>query len=199
MHDERAYRVLRMGGISLLIFYFICCPSFEFSPLGVLGYFLISTLIAIAFVVLRIAGRFAKLNQYHFFPISGEQKIESGNWVADKAAYVISMTRGRQILYSVTEDGLICVPLLLVGLNFATSFIGGVIFGFMHIGRFTYLECLVKALIYCVVCLVILPQGILTVIAGHLTLNLIALAVAERAPNVVPSAHPPSRSKAPDG
>ena len=182
LRDERTYLVLRISGISLLIFYFFCCPSFEFSLLGVLGYFLISTLIAIALVALKIADRFPKLNQYLFFQFPSERKIESGNWAEDKAAYLSSMARGKQILYSITEDGLICVPLLLIGLNFATSCIGGMIFGLMHLGRFTYLECLAKSLTYCVVCLVILPQGILTVIAGHLTLNVIALAVVKRAP-----------------
>jgi hypothetical protein len=44
----------------------------------------------------------------------------------------------------------------------------------LHLGRFTYLECIGKSITYALVCYFVLPHGVLTVAVGHLIMNGVA-------------------------
>jgi len=49
-------------------------------------------------------------------------------------------------------------------------------FGISHIGGRTLLDCCLKVVVYGLVCLLVRPHGLLTVVAGHLVNNMIGLA-----------------------
>jgi hypothetical protein len=102
-------------------------------------------------------------------------------WALHQAKYLEDSARGGAILTTPTEDGLICVPVLLLGIAPISALIAGIVFGGIHLARFTYLECIGKAIAYAIVCYVVLPFGLLTVAVGHLLLDVIALAVVKLA------------------
>lgn len=102
--------------------------------------------------------------------------LSNNEWVIKQAQYFESGFQKKAILLTPSEDGLICVPVILAGINPVSVVLGGLTFGFLHLGRFTYLDCIGKGVIYSLVCLLILPHGLLTVIAGHFGMDLLALA-----------------------
>jgi hypothetical protein len=83
--------------------------------------------------------------------------------------------RAKAVFFTISEDGFICVPILLIGINPFAALAGGAVFGVIHLGRFTYLECIAKAVIYSLACLWVLPYGLLTLVAGHFTSDVIVL------------------------
>jgi hypothetical protein len=100
-----------------------------------------------------------------------------------QAEYLSALFRGTAILSSPAEDGLICVPVLLLGISPVSALMGGFAFGLLHIGRFTYLECIGKGVTYTLLCYFLLPYGVLTVVIGHLIMNgvtFVALQVGRR-------------------
>jgi len=131
-------------------------------------------------VGLKLAERFPEMNRYRFIQVSKNDEarpLSEKEWGARRAEYLESSLRGMAIFLTPAEDGLICVPVLLVGVNMITAVLGGLAFGLLHLGRFTYLECVGKTVIYSLAILLILPQGLLTLIAGHFTVDIIGLLI----------------------
>ncbi len=128
-------------------------------------------------VVLGLPKRLPKLDRYHFAHGSAgteSKPLSESEWVLKQAEYTKSGFRNKAILFSPSEDGLVCVSVILAGISLASAILGGLIFGFLHLGRFTYLDCIGKAIIYGLVCFLVLPHGLLTVITGHFGMNLFA-------------------------
>jgi hypothetical protein len=100
--------------------------------------------------------------------------VSSDDWALKQANYLNSGFRAKAVLSTPAEDGLICVPVLLAGIGPVSILLGGLAFGFLHLGRFTYLECMAKSITYAAVCYFVLPHGVLTVVLGHAIMNGIA-------------------------
>lgn len=166
---KSTYNLLKGLGFLFLILYFYIYRDFSFSFLWALLYILIALLVSNIVVWLDLDRRFPILNKYLFL----QTKVASNEdeYVKVVGNYLLSMFKGWSFLHTPGEDGFICVPLLLLGINPITALLGGFIFGFLHLGRFTYFECLMKFIIYSFACYFVLPHGVLTVIAGHMALN----------------------------
>jgi hypothetical protein len=183
--SQWTYRILKIVGLLLLAFYFSYYPEFSFSIFGVIGYVLLSVAVSATAVGLNFSNRFPALNQYlcaSNVSDNGAWAEREQSWVNQKSAYLREGLRGTQMLFSPAEDGLVCVPVLLIGIDFVTSTAGGVVFGLIHLGRFTYLECLGKAIIYTLACFFILPYGILNIIFGHFAMNVVGFVILKLAP-----------------
>jgi hypothetical protein len=128
---------------------------------------------------------FPRLNDYLLYRNDGhkEASLSGDEWALRQAGYLGSGFRGKTILITPAEDGLVCVPVLLVGIGWLSAALGGIAFGLIHLGRFTYLECIGKSITYALVCYFVLPHGLLTVALGHMITNgiaFIAIQVAKR-------------------
>jgi len=173
------YTTLRVVGAALFVGYLIFTKDWRISALWVLAFPAISLSIAWLFVLLKLFDRFPKLNRYLLHPQNKAigKGLSENEWALAQAKYLESGFRGKALLCSPAEDGFVCVPLLLVGIGVLPAVLGGVAFGVIHLGRFTYLECLGKSLTYALVCYFVLPYGLLTVAAGHLIMDLVGLVV----------------------
>lgn len=168
--------ILRVSGFSLLAAFLLLWSDFSFSLVGALGYVLISFAVSYLIAALKIAERFPKLDRYHFVAEKDlQQSASQEEWAAKQAAYLESGFRGQRIFLTPSEDGLICVPVVLLGINPLTALLGGAVFGLLHLARFTYVECMGKAVIYALACYFVLPYGLLTIVAGHFMNDLLAL------------------------
>jgi hypothetical protein len=148
--------------------------DFTLSIAWAFGYVAMSLLVALAITKLKVSERLPVLNGYLLYSAKStntDARLSQEEWTKRKAAYLESGFRRAQILFTPAEDALICVPILLIGINAFTASIGGIAFGLMHLGRFTYLECIGKSFIYGLACYFILPHGLLTVVMGHLILD----------------------------
>jgi hypothetical protein len=173
------YFALRMAGLAVGATYLVLIRDFAFSVVWASGYVLISFVVAAVLVKSKLGERWPWLHSYHFAKprtySSDRERYTNETWAVEKAAYLERGLRGWQILFAVAEDGLICIPVLLIGITPASCLLGGMVFGVIHVGRFTYLECSGKAIIYSLACLLVLPHGFLTVAAGHLSTDLLGL------------------------
>jgi hypothetical protein len=173
-------------GFGLLGSYLVVTGDWRISPIWALAFPAISFSVAWAFVGLKLFDRFPKLNAYHLHPNAGEKREvppSADAWSLRQAHYLESGFRGKATLTTPAEDGLICVPVLFVGIGSVSAALGGIAFGFIHLGRFTYLECIGKSITYALVCYFVLPHGLLTVAFGHVIMNgigFIAIQVAKR-------------------
>jgi hypothetical protein len=161
-------------GLGLLASYLALTGDWRISPTWSLAFPAISFSVAWLFVGLKLFDRFPKLNGYLLYPDKDETRpttVSEDDWALKQADYLNSGFRGKAILSSPAEDGLICVPVLLVGLAPLSAVLGGVAFGFLHLGRFTYLECIGKGITYTLVCYFVLSHGLLTVVLGHVIMN----------------------------
>jgi hypothetical protein len=177
---HQTYRVLRWTGIAVLITYLFATRDFAFSVGWAFSYLLISVVVGVLLVQLKLTKRFPQLNKYHFSttdPQAEQVSLQDDAWAVEKVEYLHGSLRGTQLLFTPAEDGLICVPVILAGINPIIAVLGGVAFGVMHLGRFTYFECLGKAIIYTIACAVILPHGVLTLVVGHFATDLFSLGV----------------------
>jgi hypothetical protein len=173
-------------GFGLLGGYLVVTGDWRVSAIWALAFPAISFSVAWAFVGLKLFDRFPKLNSYLLYPYASEKReapLSGDEWSLRQANYLESGFRGKAVLGTPAEDGLICVPVLLVGLGLLSAAFGGIAFGFIHLGRFTYLECIGKSITYALVCYFVLPHGLLTVAFGHLIMNgiaFVAIQVAKR-------------------
>lgn len=71
------------------------------------------------------------------------------------------------------EDGLFLVPLLAVGVGPVSAVAAVLPFAALHHPLFKPRECISKALSFYVCCLLVLPHGLLTMIAGHILLDVV--------------------------
>ena len=173
-------------GFGLLGGYLALTGDWRVSPIWAFTFPAISFSVAWVFVGLKLFDRLPKLDRYLLYPATAENTsapVSRDEWALKQGNYLESGFRGKAILTTPAEDGLICVPLLLVGIGPFSAALGGIAFGFIHLGRFTYLECIGKSITYALVCYFILPHGLLTVALGHVIMNGIAfvgLQVAKR-------------------
>lgn len=122
-------------------------------------------------VRLGVSRRFQVLNRYFTSPREntgtslGQSQDE---WALLRARHLKSFYNNAAIILAPTEDALVCVPVLFAGISPLSAILGGVIFGVIHLGGYSYLECISKGVSYILIVLVVLPHGLLTVIIGHL-------------------------------
>jgi hypothetical protein len=164
-------------GLCLLGGYLALTGDWRISVPWALAYVAISVAVAWLFVGLKLYERFPKLDRHLLYPHddkAGGGELTSDQWALAYARYIDAGFRSKAALLTPGEDGLICVPVLLVGIGFVPAFVGGIVFGVLHLGRFTYLDCIGKGIIYALVCYFVLPHGLLTVVLGHLLMNGIA-------------------------
>jgi hypothetical protein len=171
-------------GWGLLAGYLLLTSDWRISPLRSLGYPAIAFLTAWLFE-LKLFRRFPTLNRYLLYQDADlrTRPVSSDDWALKQANYLHSLFRLKAVLSTPAEDGLICVPVLLNGIAPLPAALGGLAFGFLHLARFTYLDCIAKAFTYTLVCLLVLPSGVLTVALGHIITNGIgyaALQIARR-------------------
>lgn len=172
------YTLIHFVGFGLLGGYLILTDDWRISVTWALAYPAMALAVAILLVTLDLSRRFPKLNNYYLIPDARVATSEDEWSLNQSKRFEGMMGRGRFLL-APAEDGLICVPVLLAGLGMASSGLGGVVFGLLHLGRFTYLECIGKSIYYALVCIFVLPHGLLTVALGHVLMDAIALAVAK--------------------
>lgn len=174
-------KINRVIGFGLLAAYLAWSRDFSFSPLWASGMVVGAIFLGGVVASLRLHERFPELDCYALArrsnspsagaPLSGDQ------WLAQKTQFTISGMQGTAILGTPGEDGFICVPVLLAGINPISAIVGGLVFGFLHLARWTYLDSIVKAILYAFVCLFVLPHGLLTVVVGHIAIDVIVLKV----------------------
>ena len=167
-------------GAGLRAAYVLLTGDWRLSPLASLGYPAIAFSMA-WLLQLKAFREYPPLNRYLLYPEGDPTRprpVSDDDWALKQAGYFRSFFRLRTFLSTPIEDGLICVPILVVGIYPLSAVLGGVVFGFLHLGRFTYLECMGKAFTYALVCLLILPSGVLTV-ALHMITNGIGFLVLE--------------------
>jgi hypothetical protein len=164
-------------GWPLLLGYLLLTEDWRISPVWALAFPVISFAVAWLFIGFKLFDRFPKLNGHLLHSEPGETRasaLSSDDWALKQADYLSSGFRAKAVLSTPAEDGLICVPVLLVGIGPLSVVLGGAAFGFLHLGRFTYLECIGKSVTYAAVCYFVLPHGVLTVVLGHAMMNGIA-------------------------
>jgi hypothetical protein len=179
------YRLVRLAGLATLAGYLWFERDWRFSLIGVLAYLAISIFVGWTVVALKLSERFPRLNRYAFHisktDAADSHRISENAWALEQAKYLESQMRGMSLVFSIAEDGLIAVPVLMTGISPLTAALGGFVFGVLHLWRFTYLDCMAKATIYALVCYLVLPFGVIAVLMGHMTTNLTALAVTKAA------------------
>lgn len=176
LNKSITYTVLPIAGFSVLPTYLLLWRHFSFSWIGVLAYVVTSFGLSYLVAALKVAERFPSLDRYHFVAVKDlHQSASVEDWGVKQATFLASGFRRGRILLTPSEDALICVPILLLGVNPVTALAGGALFGVLHLGRFTYLECIAKAGIYALACYFILPDGLLTIVAGHFIVDALAL------------------------
>ncbi len=172
------YAVIRAVGFGFFVVYLVFTGDWRISALWAVAFPVIAFSIAWLFVLLKLFDRLPKLNRYLLYPPSKtEPRLSENEWTLAKANYLESGFRGKALLFTAAEDGLICVPILLIGIAAIPAACGGVVFGLLHLGRFTYLECIGKAITYTLVCYFVLPYGLVTVAVGHFIMDALGLAV----------------------
>jgi len=78
------------------------------------------------------------------------------------------------------EDGFFFVPLLLVGINPITAAVVSAAYAAIHYPEYPIKHCVVKVVLLYLIATVILPNGLGSVIVGHLILNSFAYFVWTR-------------------
>ena len=169
-------------GWPLLAGYLVLTGDWGFSPIWALAFPAISFSVAWLFIRLKLDHRFPKLNRYLLYSDTDETRptaASDDDWALKQAHYLHSQFRASAVLSTPAEDGLICVPVLLVGIGPISAALGGLAFGFLHLWRFSYLECIGKSVTYAAICYFVLPHGVLTVVLGHAITNGIGYVVVQ--------------------
>lgn len=185
------YRAIHISGFSLLAGYFYNTADWRVSISWGLAYFGIALVVSHLLARLGTSRRFQILNKYFTSPkekvgvSTGQSQDE---WALQKTHHLKSFYNNAAIILAPAEDALVCVPVLLVGISPLSAILGGVVFGAMHLGGYSYLECIAKGVYYMLIVLVVLPHGLLTVVLGHLITDvtgfvLLKIAVRQLAKN----------------
>jgi hypothetical protein len=166
-------------GLGLLGSYLWFVRDWRISISWAFGYVAISFFVGWLFSgALRLEERLPKLDRYLLYPHDDKpsaNELTRDQWALAYVKYHLDTgLRTKAALLVPAEDGLICVPVLFIGIGIVPAIAAGAVFGLIHLGRFTYLDCIAKALIYALVCYFVLPHGLLTVVLGHLLTNGIA-------------------------
>jgi hypothetical protein len=182
---KRFYLLINATGFAFLLGYLYITRDFAFSLPWTLGFPLITITVAVTAGILKLDKRFPKLERHLFArkwtheELSLPYEERRKRYEADKLRYMQSMISFRNMLSTPAEDGLICVPIILIGLNPLVAISGALAFGILHAVGHTYIGCILKVLIYSLVTLLVLPHGLLTVVAGHVANNMFALVLSK--------------------
>jgi len=179
MGSRWTVRIARVVGSGLYIFYLARADSWQLSIAWALAYVAIGLTVSFAFVPVSHSNRFPGLSHYLLqdFPQATYSGPRLHRW-----DYLVSQPRA--FFFSIpAEDGLVCVPLLMIGVNPVNACLAGAVFGLKHLAGYTYLECIAKFVYYAAACLIVLPHGLLTMTAGHLIGDAMVFAVLKVAQN----------------
>ena len=160
-----------MSGFGLLASYLYLTADWRVSIGWGLAYLAIALVVSHLLVKLGAFSRFQFLNEYLTSPrdkVSIPTAQSKDEWVLVKTRYLQSFFNNAAIFLAPAEDALVCVPVLLVGINPLSALLGGAVFGAIHLGGYSYLECMAKGVYYMLIVWIVLPLGLLTVILGHL-------------------------------
>ncbi|MHC4251507.1 MAG: hypothetical protein ACYS9X_20505 [Planctomycetota bacterium] len=168
----RRYRLPKTLGVTLLVWYLVN-HAVVFNPLWVPVPLLISIAAAVISMSLiepvvdgicRVMGSAKRTDPSEINP-THDPRVDM---FADMPLVDLLLTPG--------EDGLFLVPLLVAGANAVSAAVVAVLFAAAHLRIFKPRECIAKALAYYLICLVVLPHGLLTVVAGHVLVDGLAVA-----------------------
>jgi len=149
-----------------LVFHLLTAKN-EFKPLVIFYYLVFTALCAgIWFGVTMLISYFSK---------SFDNKLEE-----DERNASVSLTRIReelrrkpwQVLLIPGEDGLFFLPLLYIGINPLSAFIASALFAAAHCAYKSLNACMGTFFIAFFLCLLVLPQGIIPMVAGHLIVDI---------------------------
>ena len=171
LYKKSTLWVIRIAGMLFLVSYLLIYQDFSFSLTWVFLYVAIVLGVATGLTSLGIHRLIPSLGAYYVPRKMQESVAEDLEQEDDpyrmREAYMKSLFNKKSVGFLAAEDGLIGVPLLLLGINPLSVFIAGIVFGVLQLPRFTYFECLIKGITYMLICLLVLPNGILTVVLGH--------------------------------
>jgi len=93
----------------------------------------------------------------------------------------VAKTKGYRALLSIpAEDGLILVPVVLAGVTPWRCILGGLIFGLLHYPGLPAIACFARAVAYSLIMYVFLPQGLFSIVVGHLIVDLMVIYFAKQ-------------------
>ena len=75
------------------------------------------------------------------------------------------------------EDGLFFLPLIYTGINPLTALGASILFGFAHIGYKSKAACAMTSVIAFMICMFVIPYGIINAVIGHLIVDLSVFSV----------------------
>lgn len=167
---------MRIVGGLLLVAYLFGSNDWRLSLPWALAFPVIALLVSWLVVSLNLPKHLPRLDGYLLFAQSERSLARTDDeWALAQAKYLEGGLRSLSILATPLEDSLFCVPLLWVGVTPLSVVLVGAVFGACHLGRFSFIECIGKALYYAAICYVVLPHGLLTVAAGHLITDALGL------------------------
>lgn len=158
---------IKLTGLVFLAVYLHSHPI-VFSPLWALAYFVIGFIGAQLYV--WVVKRIAQLRQ-------------EPHYLDEEADYLVDhVTRTKKenplcFWLAPAESAFFYVPLLYVGVNPFTAAVAAVLFGLMHYPEQLLRNCVFKIIVQCVLIWLVLPHGILTMMAGHFLLDYLPLAM----------------------
>ena len=172
------YQSLRVIGFCFIAAYLYFNRDFRFSIAWASMYIVIALLVSTIMHNINLKKLFPNINTFHF-NITNRQQFnpEMTERELDRIAINnMKLTlKGSNILFSISEDGLISVPILVTGISVFSAVFGGIAFGLLFLINNTYFNCLAKTITYSLAIFYILPHGILTIIAGHFAMNFFGL------------------------
>lgn len=180
LRSRWTYMCVRVGGFALLAGYLFAAGDWRVSVAWAFALPLIALAVAWALVVSKMSYRVPRLNEHLLYPRNtqnDELNVSAEELDLKWVQFTEKKLPPRLIPFAAAEDGLICVPVLLVGISPVSAVIGGIAFGVLHLARFSYFECLGKALYYSLAIYVVLPHGVLTVAVGHIATDVFGLIV----------------------
>ena len=167
---QKLITLSKLAGISLLVLYF----SFNISALGKIDFLRIMLYVALA------GGVSLTLLLFHVLMLRmGGEKYKEKSCAEDiEAARSLSeimrliKREPWQLLLIPGEDGLFFLPLLYTEINPLTALGASILFGFAHIGYKSRMACAMTSAIAFMICLFVIPYGIINAVIGHLIVDL---------------------------
>jgi len=167
---QKLITLSKLTGISLLFIHF----SFNFSEfekiniLRIILYVLLAggvslTLLVVHAFMLRFGGEKYKEK-------SSEEDIEAARSLSEIMRLI--KREPWQLLLIPGEDGLFFLPLIYTGINPLTALGASILFGFAHIGYKSKTACAMTSVIAFMICLFVIPYGIINAVIGHLIVDL---------------------------
>ncbi|OGV35353.1 MAG: hypothetical protein A2020_06435 [Lentisphaerae bacterium GWF2_45_14] len=167
---QRLITISKFTGIALLVLHFsFNVQDFEkVNPRYIILYMAFAggfSLLWLVFhaVMLRIGG-----DKYR--EKASEEDIEA----ARSLSQIIRLIKKEpwQLFLIPGEDGLFFLPLLYMGINPLTALGASLLFGFAHIGYKSRAACAATSAIAFMICVFVIPYGIINAVIGHLAVDL---------------------------